>query len=165
LEAFPKILPRHLLDFAGQLQFEQGGEDFGGRQLVFQALDGFVDVRGLIGFQQAPKFALPEERPSSGNRDAEQASADSGKSSGVKARCTCCARSSHASFQVGNQLGALFDQYVHPPGILVSDVARHGENVPILFPRATSNYPAEWCQGHASPRHVSHRFAKIVERY
>ena len=28
LEAFHKILPRHLPDLAGQLQLEEGGEDF-----------------------------------------------------------------------------------------------------------------------------------------
>src|ERR1700676_5284168 len=63
LEAFHKILPRHLPDFAGQFQFEQGGEDFGGRQLVFQALAVFVDVRGLVGFQKAQNSLFVRREP------------------------------------------------------------------------------------------------------
>jgi hypothetical protein len=63
LEAFYKILPRHLPDFARQFEFKQSGEDFRRRQIVFQALDNFIDVRGFVGFQQAQDFLFVRREP------------------------------------------------------------------------------------------------------
>jgi hypothetical protein len=49
LEALHKILSWHLPDLSGQFQFEQRRKDFRRRQVFFQSLHDFIDVRGLIG--------------------------------------------------------------------------------------------------------------------
>src|SRR5450755_1521721 len=62
-KAFHKILPRHLPHFAVQLQLKQRGENFRGGHFVFQLFDDFVDVRGLVGFQQAQDSLFVRREP------------------------------------------------------------------------------------------------------
>jgi hypothetical protein len=52
-----------LPDLAAQFQFEPRGKDFRGRHFVFRALDNFVDVRGLVGFQQAQDSLFVRREP------------------------------------------------------------------------------------------------------
>ena len=52
LEGLDEILSRQLLDFARQLKLEERRKYLGRRELGFQLLNDFVDVRSFVGFQQ-----------------------------------------------------------------------------------------------------------------
>jgi hypothetical protein len=94
------MLPRHRPHLAGELPLEESSEDLRRRQFRLQLLHDFIDVSGLVGFQQDQDSLLVRRSPSSGNRDAEAYAEDSAEAVGVSASRTSVARSSHTSSHV-----------------------------------------------------------------